>query len=186
MYIHIVVSAPTLIEQALHAAQFVAIEVRMLTIFRQLALAFQLWTITSTCVHAQLPELYLQPPYVISVGVRTGDSIPFSCATLSSFPLEEWALYRNGVRQNTTDPCTSAGKVSADGVLTISSECDGFYSCGAEYTNTENQTGPVFSNALRVYGECLSLCLPFNDFNMEKANLASDLFGFVSPNLPLL
>ena len=143
--------------------------VRMLTDSRQLVLVFQLWAIISACVRAQIQQL-LEPPYVISVGVRTENHIPFFCTSMTGFPVKKWALYRNGVRQSTTDPCTSSGKVSDDGVLTISPECDGFYSCGVNYTNNENKTGLVFSNSLPVYGEYLSLCLPFSDFITERAN----------------
>ena len=175
------------LHSSMHIAQLVAIEARMLTNSRMLVLAFQLWAITSTCVRAQLQQL-LEPPYKISVGARTENSIPFSCTTLSSFPVDEWALYRNGVRQNTTDPCISPGKFSDDGVLTISSTCDGIFSCGAEYTNTDDQTGLVLSNALPVYGECLSLCLSFSDFITERAKLASplDFYLLVCPFCKLL
>ena len=113
----------------------------------------------STCVRAQLQGL-IEPPYSISAGVRTEDSIPFSCATINGFDLVEWALYRNGVRQNTTDACIFPGKVSNNGVLTItsSSACDGVYSCGAEYTNTDNKIGLVLSDPLPVYGEWVCIC----------------------------
>ena len=149
----------TLLEQALHVARFVAVEVRMLNNSRKFVLVFQLWATISTCVRAQMLQL-LEPPYAISAGVRTEDSIPFSCATINGFGLEEWALYRNGVRQNTTDACIFPGKISDNGVLTItiSSACDGVYSCGAEYNNTDDKAGLVLSDALPVYGEWVCVC----------------------------
>ena len=147
------------LHSSLHIAQSVAVEVKMLTNSSVLVLALQLWAITSTCVRAQSKQL-LEPPYNISVvRAERKDRVLFSCTTLNSSLVEEWVLYRNGVRQNTTDPCVTPRKLSDDGVvLTISSACDGIFSCGAKYTNMEAQTGLVFSNALRVYGECLGLC----------------------------
>ena len=129
-----------------------------------LVLAFQLWAMTSTCVRAQLDNL-LQPPYTLNIIGNSGmdNNIDFACLAAGGFPLIDWVLYRNGVRENTTDPCTSPGKY-ANGFFTISSMCDGHYSCGADYTNLFGETQFVLSGPLTVYGTCLDLCLPFSRY----------------------
>ena len=138
----------------------------MLTNSRYLVLAFQLWAI---CVRAQVNQIQQEPPYILLRSVignsEIDNNILFTCTTVSSFSLTEWVLYRNGVSENTTDSCTSPGNYSS-GVLTISSECDGLYSCGAKYTNGLNEAGLVLSAPLAVYGKCLGL--PFSDCIMEK------------------
>ena len=135
----------------------------MLTTSRYLLLAFQLWAITSTRVRAQVEQLdKLEPPYQLSViaNDRDGDRVPFVCRTADNFAVEDWVLYRNGIRENTTDPCISPGRDSND-AITITAGCDGLYSCGAKYTNGRNNTGLVLSKPLAVYGNCKLLSFKY-------------------------
>ena len=125
----------------------------MLPNCRYLVLAFQLWAMTSTCVCAQLGNGLLEPPYSLRIIGNSGmdNNIGFACLAANGFSVNDWILYRNGVPENTTDPCTSPGK-DANGFLTISSMCDGHYSCGAQYTNAFGNTEFVLSGPLTVYG----------------------------------
>ena len=127
---------------------------------RYLVLAFQLWAITSTSVRAQTDQL-LEPAYRLTVtngGSNSGGSqVSFGCHTIDYFELDGWVLYRNGVPENSTDPCISPGKDSND-IITLTAECDGLFSCGAYYTNAKNITGLVLSQPIAVYGKNLGSC----------------------------
>ena len=122
---------------------------RILAASGNLFLVLQIWVIN--CVRAQL-----EPPK-ISVSSRTENTIRFMCTTFTSFPIDEWVLYRNSVLENTTDPCISAGNFS-NVPLTITSECDGLYSCGVEYTDSQGSTGFVLSEPLAIYGKFMCKC----------------------------
>ena len=167
---------------------FIFRAVRMLATFRSLALAFQLCAITLTRVRAELPGEgpSLHPPFLLSVIADSTngsvDMIPFTCETVDNFELKDWVLYRNGVAEGTTDPCISPGRYS-NGILTVSPECDGHYSCAAEYTNVMNGNGLVLSAPLTVYCKCLDLCLYYKYLQysiMQKLNEDCDSFGFIN------
>ena len=153
----------------------------MLANFISLALAFQLWVITSTCVRAQSNQLSNMPPYRLELIDNSGmeNNIRFTCVAANNFPVEDWVLYRNGVRENTTDPCTSPGK-DAGNFLTISSQCDGHYSCGAEYMNN---TELVLSEPLTVYGTYTYVfgVFCYLVFLSRRRRNYSDWFVFMSP-----
>ena len=126
----------------------------MLSSSQYLVLAFQLWALSPRCMRAQIDELevsMLQPPYELIVTPghsATINNITFSCTTTEGFTLGDWALYRNSIPENTTDPCIAPWQ-DAFGYYRITSACDGLYSCGANY----NTTGLVLSEPIAVYGE---------------------------------
>ena len=93
----------------------------------------------------------LSPPW-ISLS-RTENTITFRCTTFQFFPLVyKWVLYRNSVRERTTDACTS-GENLTNSTLSISSQCDGLYSCAVNYTDPHGSTGFVLSQPITVYGK---------------------------------
>ena len=125
----------------------------MVSIYTNLVLALQLWTISSIYVQAQLSSIP-EPPYHLSVMPGNFSILTFTCRAGNGFDVGHWVLYRNGVPENTTDPCISAGNYFHS-VLTISSECDGLYSCGVGYNDSIGNFGLVLSVPIAVYGKFL-------------------------------
>ena len=165
----------------------------MLADSRYLVLAFQLWALTSTRTSVQADQYLasqLEPAYVLTVtgggSNSEGNQISFECRTIvDNFDVKNWVLYRNGVPENTTDPCISPGRDSND-VITIMADCNGHFSCGADYTNGKNQTGLVLSQPIAVYGKNLGSCSSFRIFIMEKTKVVVRLVLDASFYIPVL
>ena len=97
------------------------------------------------------------PPYSLTITNKVVNQFTLQCTDEPGNPVSNAVFYRNGVL-NTSDECFNSSVSVATSKLnfTISPECEGLFTCGGSYGN-----GVVLSKPISIYGEYVSLLLPF-------------------------